>query len=119
MWRSVWFGFDDEQSKVYIAELKWLVALSSDAVPSEVLKAKESRSGWTYFSRCGSAFGTTRRSQTLVAESTFKHLDDLDAGGLSAHRLEDRLRYMMNVVLPMMEERRTAHKWLMRRRSCA
>ena len=41
VWRSVWFGFDDEQSKVYIAELKWLVALSSDAVPAEVLKAKE------------------------------------------------------------------------------
>jgi hypothetical protein len=34
------FGFDDEESKVYIVELKWFVALSDDAVPSAVLKAK-------------------------------------------------------------------------------
>jgi hypothetical protein len=35
--------------------------------------------------------------------------------GLSPHRLEDRLRYVMTVVLPIMEERRKAHRPLLRR----
>ena len=45
-------------SKVYIAELKRLVALSGDAVPSAVLSEGDAEV-------CGSSFATTRRSQRV------------------------------------------------------
>ena len=75
VWRSR-FGFDDEEFRVYIGELKWLVAMSGGAVPSAVLKAKEMPKWLDLFQSLWFRIRHQRRSWRV-------RLDDLDADGLS------------------------------------
>jgi hypothetical protein len=65
VWRSR-FGFDDEEFRVYIGELKWLVAMSGGAVPSAVLKAKEMPKWLDLFQ----SLWFSIRHQTQIVEST-------------------------------------------------